>query len=261
MPDRRRHRRLLQPELRRLTALSRATPLGRNGDGNVAFTVTGISGSTSCTATEPTTPGGYTKNETNCAGVSLGANGSASCTIINTLNSATFTVIKDFQPDNGGTAVSFSLSCGANGTVTSTPLGRNGDGNVAFTVTGISGSTSCTATEPTTPNGYTKNETNCASVALGANGTASCTIVNTLNSATFTVTKDFVPDNGGTAVSFSPLLRRQRHRYQHSSRPQRRRQRRLHGHWHHRNHVLHGHRADDADRLRQERSGLRWRRR
>ena len=114
------------------------TPLGRNGDGNVVFTVTGISGSTSCTATEPTTPTGYTKNETTCASVALCCQWH--CVLHDHQHAELGHVHRHqgLQPDNAGTAVSFALSCGANGTVTTTPLGRNGDGNVVFTVTGIS---------------------------------------------------------------------------------------------------------------------------
>ena len=162
-------------------------------------TVTGINGSTSCTATEASVPG-YTSTGTCTA--TLSANGTASCTIVNTLNSATFTVTKDFQPDNGSTSVSISLSCWVNGTVTSSPQGRNGDGDVSFTVTGINGSTSCTATEASVP-GYTSTGTCTVSPSVPTVAPPVCTIINTLNSATFTVTKDFVPDNASTSVSIS----------------------------------------------------------
>ena len=60
-----------------------------------------------------------------------------------------------------------------------------------FTVTGYNVGATCTATESGVPAGYTGNVAGCASVPVT---TGSCTIVNTLNSATFTVNKDFVPN-------------------------------------------------------------------
>ena len=131
----------------------------------------------------------------------MNANGTASCTITNTLNSATFMVHKDFS-DSNASAVSMSLTCGAS-TVVLTPMNATGnpDNPAVFTVTGVPIiGTTCTATELTTPTGYTKNETACASIALSANGTASCIITNTLNSATITVTKTY-SDSSATAVA------------------------------------------------------------
>ena len=89
-----------------------------------------------------------------------------------TLN--TITVNKDFIP-NSTAAVSVALTC-TSGTVTTTPLNASEAAPAVFNVTGASLGATCTATE-TVPTGYTANQTDCASVALGG----SCTITNTLN--------------------------------------------------------------------------------
>ena len=70
------------------------------------FQVTGASAGATCTATETTVPLGYTANQANCVGVAL----NASCTITNTRNSASITVIKDFIPDSAAT-VPVALTC------------------------------------------------------------------------------------------------------------------------------------------------------
>ena len=167
---------------------------------DAVFTVTGIVGaSTTCTATE-TAPDGYTQTATTCADVVLAATGSASCTITNTQNSATFTVNKAYVGANGP-AVSISLDCGT-GTEGGPHNADDPTPDAVFTVTGIVGaSTTCTATE-TAPDGYTQTATTCADVVLAATGSASCTITNTQNSATFTVNKAYVGANG-PAVSIS----------------------------------------------------------
>ena len=117
-------------------------------------------------------------------GVAVGG----SCTITNTLNSATVTVIKDFIP-NSAAPVSVALTC-TSGSVTQTPLNASEAAPAVFTVTGSLPGATCTATE-TVPAGYTANQTGCVGVAVGG----SCTITNTLNSATVTVNKDFIPNS------------------------------------------------------------------
>ena len=85
------------------------------GNKDRANAVLACPANTTCTATE-VVPSGYSSNQAGCANVALTPTGTASCTIINTLNSATFTVNKDFVP-NDAASVNVSLVCGA-GTVT-----------------------------------------------------------------------------------------------------------------------------------------------
>jgi Ice-binding-like len=147
-----------------------ATPLNASEGTPAVFTVTGAALGATCTATEPTVPGGYLMNNTNCVNVPL----DGSCTIINTRAGVdTFTVNKDFVPHNPAT-VAVNVTC-TSGTVTTTPLNASEGAPAVFTVTNATGGTTCTATE-TVPAHYTANQTGCSSVAL--NG--SCTITNTL---------------------------------------------------------------------------------
>ena len=150
------------------------------------FTVTGALPGATCAATE-TVPLGYAANQLNCTNVPLGG----SCTITNTLNSNTVTVNKDFIPNSIAT-VPVSLTC-TSGTVATTPLNASESIPAIFTVTGANPGTICTATE-TVPLGYTANQGNCVTVALGG----SCTITNTLNSDTIVVNKNFIPNSVAT---------------------------------------------------------------
>ncbi|MEJ7668222.1 MAG: IPTL-CTERM sorting domain-containing protein [Casimicrobiaceae bacterium] len=159
------------------------TPLNASEATPAVFTVTGASPGATCTATE-TLPAGYTADQTNCVSVALGG----SCTITNTLLSNAITVNKDFLP-NSVAPVPVALTC-TSGTVTTTPLNASEATPAVFTVTGASPGATCTATE-TLPAGYTADQTNCVSVALGG----SCTITNTLLSNAITVNKDFLPNS------------------------------------------------------------------
>ncbi len=167
-----------------------ATPLNAAEGTPAVFTVTGATLGATCTATEPTVPVGYSMNNTNCANVPL----DGSCTIINTHTGVdTFTVNKNFVPHNPAT-VAVNVIC-SSGTVSTTPLNASEGAPAVFTVTGASGGATCTATEPTVPTGYSMNNTNCVNAPL--NG--SCTIINTLAGVdTFTVYKDFIPNNPAT---------------------------------------------------------------
>ncbi|MGK2927906.1 MAG: hypothetical protein ACSLE2_20005, partial [Lysobacterales bacterium] len=162
------------------------------------FAISGATTGTTCTATEPTVPPGYTRNQADCQN---GDPLNGSCTIINTRNTTTadsFRVYKDFS-DNNTASVSITASC-SSGTVTNNPqLAREGVPAV-FTVTGASAGATCTATEPTVPTGYTRNQTDCQN---GDPLNTSCFIVNTKNTTTtnsFTVRKDF-SDNNTASVS------------------------------------------------------------
>jgi hypothetical protein len=104
---------------------------------------------------------------------------------------ASITVNKNFIPSSAAT-VPVALSC-TSGTVTTTPLNAAVGAPAVFQVTGASVGATCTATE-TVPGGYTANQVNCVGVALNGN----CTITNTLNSASITVNKNFIPSSAAT---------------------------------------------------------------
>ena len=178
-------------------------PFAGASPGNPAiFTVTGYSGNPMCTATE-TVPAGYTASGTpagTCDALLTGTN-NGTCTITNTLKSATFTVNKAYS-DSNTTPVSITLSCDNNGTVTQ-PTKNASPGNPAvFTVTGYNNNPTCTATESGVPAGYTGSGSppGTCNGPLEPNG--NCTITNTLNSATFTVNKVF-SDNNPASVTVS----------------------------------------------------------
>ncbi len=163
-----------------------ATPLNAAEGAAAVFTVTGADPGTTCTATE-TAPVGYTADQANCVGVALGE----SCTITNQLDSNTIVVNKDFIPNSVAPAP-VSLTC-SSGTVSVTPLNASEAAGAVFTVTGALPGATCSATE-TVPPGYTANQTDCLEVALGE----SCTITNTLSTATITVNKDFSDNSAAT---------------------------------------------------------------
>ncbi len=157
------------------------------------FTITGFNSGATCTATESGVPAGYTTNNSACVSVGISDGNVSNCTIVNTLNTANFTVNKDFQP-NIGSSVTVSLSC-ASGTAAPSSASASEALPAVFTVTGFVGNPSCTATESPIPTGYSSSGTCSAALAAG-----SCTIVNTLNSASFTVNKDFVPNNAASVT-------------------------------------------------------------
>ncbi len=170
-----------------------STPLNASEGSPAVFTVGGANlTGTTCDATE-TVPLGYNANQSNCNDVPL----NGSCTIINTLATATtFTVFKNFIPDNPA-PVSVGLSC--SGAVVPTPLTANAsEGSPAvFTLTGAVGGDTCTATE-TAPLGYSPDETDCLNEPLTLNGNSTCTITNTLAEDAITVYKDFLPNSAAT---------------------------------------------------------------
>jgi hypothetical protein len=162
-------------------------------------TVTQFGPSTTCSATEGTAPGGYTKNEAACQNVAISNGGTPSCTITNTQTSATFLVKKNFVPDNPSGSVTVMLSCSpAGGTASPASATATEAVPASFTVSGYTGTPTCTATESPIPTGYSSTGTCSATLTAGE-----CTIVNNLRSATLTVAKDFIPDNGSGSASVS----------------------------------------------------------
>ncbi len=95
--------------------------------------------------------------------------------------------------DGNTDPVSVGVSCEPSGTADTTPqdVDPTGPGTV-FQITGIDVSTDCTATENPIPDGYTADESDCASVTVDEGGDAECTIYNTLNEATVVVHKEYV---------------------------------------------------------------------
>ncbi|MCJ7671366.1 MAG: hypothetical protein MUP67_04885, partial [Acidimicrobiia bacterium] len=155
-----------------------------------SFTVNGFGTTTgtTCTATETAVPAGYTSSGTCTASLADGE-----CTIVNTLNvvppappappappvnTATFTVRKDFSDDNPA-SVPIRLSC-TSGTVAANDATASEADTADFTVFGFTGSPSCTATEDPVPDGYTSSGPCNASLTAG---TGSCTITNTADTA------------------------------------------------------------------------------
>jgi len=166
--------------------LSNADPTATEADPANWTVSVGVGQDPTCTGTEIVPPGYTASNGGTCSALlSVGF-----CTITNTLNSATFTVDKDFS-DNNQAEVTVNLSCASGSVATNDGTASEAD-DANFTVNGFSGDPLCTATESGVPAGYTPaNGGQCS--ALLSVGT--CTIVNTLNSATFTVDKDFSDNN------------------------------------------------------------------
>jgi hypothetical protein len=148
-------------------------------------------GTPTCTATEVVPPG-YAGDESDCVGVDLLADGT--CTIANSLISATFEVYKDFSDDNAS-LVPMTLTC-TSGVVSPPTDNASEAGPAVFTVTGFDPGATCTATEVPIP-GYVGDDTDCQDGDLIVSGeTSQCTITNTLRSDNFTVSKTY--DDGNT---------------------------------------------------------------
>jgi outer membrane biosynthesis protein TonB len=173
------------------------------GGGSTTFTVQGFSdpASTTCTATETAVPPGYTASNGGECSASLGGGGDVEvevlpgCTITNTLNTTTFEVSKQYS-DTNTASVPVSLQC-TGGTVKEPSLDASPNAPAQFTVTGFDDSDpgTCAATETTVPDGYTPDGDppgTCTADLAGEKG-GGCTITNTLNSGTFTVSKVFSP--------------------------------------------------------------------
>jgi Domain of unknown function (DUF5979) len=166
----------------------------------VDFTITRFGKGATCTATESQTPSGYSQNNADCRNVPIAPGSSARCAIANRRGSSTrvsFDVSKDFSDDSSG-KVSIGLSCDS-GVVSKTPVGAAEGSPATFTITGFLVGATCTATEGTPPSGYTADESDCRRVPIDRGG---CTIVDTFNTTTLTVRKEFT-DGSTRAVSVS----------------------------------------------------------
>ena len=156
----------------------------------------------SCTATETGVPAGYT-SDSPCSGSLTGAPvGSGTCTITNTLNTSTLTVTKIYSPSGPTTPVNVTVSSCTNGGTPSPASGQAGTTpQAAFTTTisGFSSGATCVVTE-SVPSGYSMTASTCNPVSITAGG-SSCTITNTLNTSTLTVTKIYSPSGPTTPVN------------------------------------------------------------
>jgi len=169
---------------------------------DAVFTVTYFDADgVNCEATESGMPAGYTQDlaASNCDVIPIVDGPGATCTIVNRLNESTFTVTKNFEPDlPAGTIVQVTLECEGEdlSPAGAQPVGEQEGEAATWTVTGFDGDPSCTATEsgPSVP-GYVHGVTCSEDLSEGG-----CTIVNPIREDTFTVKKDFVPDDpAGTA--------------------------------------------------------------
>ena len=168
------------------------------------FAISGFGADATCTATVPGAPAGYIVDVSNCQNVSITDSDSPSCTITSTrkqAGSVTFAVAKDFEPDNEG-SVSVSVSCTEGGTPDASPKPASEGTPAVFTISAFSSGATCTATEDVAPDGYAGNERDCRSVAIAER--RSCTITNTFNSTTFSVSREFTDGNrSSVAISLT----------------------------------------------------------
>ncbi len=183
-----------------------ASPKPAREGAPAVFTISGFGPNATCTATEGGAPAGYTSSERGCRDVAITGGKPATCTIINTRQtpaSVTFTVTKDFDPDEADVSVSISVSCTEGGRPDASPKPAREGTPAVFTISGFgAGGATCTATEGAAPDGYTSNESDCRSVAIAEK--RSCTITNTLNSTTFSVGRKFTDGNtSSVAVSLT----------------------------------------------------------
>ena len=93
--------------------------------------------------------------------------------------------------------VTVTLTCDS-GDVTEDDNTATETDDAEFTVDGFTPGDTCDASENQPPDGYTKNESDCEDLVLGTD--TSCQIENTLNTASFTVNKSYVPSGPTDAV-------------------------------------------------------------
>ncbi len=171
---------------------STATP----GGADAVFTISGFAAGATCTIAESNGPAGYAEDPTNGAdtchlGVTLVANSSPSCNIVNSPSTTTFTVQKDYVPENDNGVSRVHLTCTGSGVISGgnvqgDPTSSDISGDIAqinvgfadFTVTAFSSGDTCTATEVSTETGYSQTATTCNTVLLVNKSTETCKITN-----------------------------------------------------------------------------------
>ena len=180
-----------------------------DGTPNAVFNITGFDNAETCTVTESGQPAGYEpvfSGDCDTDGVielSVG-DSSYACTITNTRNDASLTVGKVYSPTSASSdAVTVTLTCesgSVNGGGLSDSELADPDGPAAeFDIAGFTTGDSCTVSEAV-PDGFTADIAgdDCATdgsgvVDLVAGNTMNCTITNTRNDATVTVSKAYSP--------------------------------------------------------------------
>ena len=159
-------------------------------------------------ALSETSPAGYSASAWNCVGgnqnganISVGVGQSATCTITNNDIGPALHLRKVVVNDNGGTATVANFTLTADGTngndISGTSPVDSGAGLKADTF----------ALSETSPAGYTASAWDCvggtqngASITLGLDQEATCTITNNDNPPALHLRKVVVNDNGGTAT-------------------------------------------------------------
>jgi hypothetical protein len=123
------------------------------------FNISGASPGATCTATEPSVPAGYTRNQADCQN---GDPLNGYCTIVNTkdeLPLAEFTVYLDYE-DNNPASVPVSLNC-SNGIVLDNPQMASESAAAVFSIEGAGNGATCVASLTLLTSGYTAIEDDC----------------------------------------------------------------------------------------------------
>ncbi|OGG35190.1 hypothetical protein A2363_03910 [Candidatus Gottesmanbacteria bacterium RIFOXYB1_FULL_47_11] len=187
------------------------TPLSGPGAAGSADVVSGPTFSAGTyTLSESTGPAGYSASSWVCTGtgtqvgnqITVGLGQSAICTITNTDNAPSLTLVKEVTNDNGGTATP------GNWTLTATGLtGFSGSGPTVSN--GASFDAGTYDLSELGPSGYTASSWVCVggtqvdgdTVTVGLGQSATCTITNSDNSPSLTLVKEVTNNNGGTALA------------------------------------------------------------
>ena len=166
-------------------------------------------------------PGTYTVGETNLPGYTAGTWGGScdsqgsvtvalgeikTCTITNSDNAPSLTLVKEVTNDNGGEATADQWILSANGAGLE-PTNLSGAGGASSD--GSFKADTYTLSESIGPSGYTAGSWSCTGdvqnsgdqITLGLGQSATCTITNNDQQATLTVVKEVNNDDGGTLGS------------------------------------------------------------
>jgi hypothetical protein len=179
-----------------------------------------VTAGVSYTLAESAGPAGYTNGTTwVCTGTGIAASdathvtvalgGSPTCTITNTDNPATLTLVKEVTNNDGGTAVASNWTLSATGSSRSfSGLG----GSASIVSQPVTAGVSYTLAESAGPAGYTNGTTwvctgtgiaasDATHVTVALGGSPTCTITNTDNPPHLTLVKVVTNNDGGTAVA------------------------------------------------------------
>jgi len=185
-------------------------------------TISGVSGTAAVTAaavsagtyalSESGGPAGYSASVWTCTNnvtvsggqITLGNGVSTTCTIINSDQAASLTLVKHVVNNNGGTAAATNWTLHAAG-----PTSISGTtGAAAVTAAAVPAGT-YTLSESGGPTGYSASAWSCTNnvgvsggqITLGNGVSTTCTVTNSDQPAVLTLVKQVVNTNGGTAVA------------------------------------------------------------